>query len=178
MVATRRSTAKSIVEKPVALRKSPRTISRRTLPWEASPSTISSTIKVKTTGPEKLFFRRKSAEKKTAVKKKTKKQPVCLQGEDEDDDTPVFQTFKSDVQLQDGLSVVRDLGGGRYEIVNLTTASVNRFASEKVGIEIQSDENRLAIIEGLDEKQWTTAKENCLQAKRSASKLWQPTPQN
>lgn len=112
--------------------------------------------------------------KKPAAKKQTRKQVYLQdddQGEDKEDNTPVFQTFKSDIQLQNGLSIIRDLGGGRYEIVNLSTADINHFASEKVGREIKSDENRLAIIEGLGEKEWTAAKDNCLQAKRSASKF-------
>ncbi|KAH7317698.1 hypothetical protein BKA65DRAFT_381132, partial [Rhexocercosporidium sp. MPI-PUGE-AT-0058] len=71
--------------------------------------------------------------------------------------------------LADGLCVVRALGGGRYEIVNLTDISQEQFSSEETGALIQADGGRRGIL-ALDDKEWEAAKFNCGQAVRSADK--------
>src|ERR1700709_2833150 len=73
---------------------------------------------------------------------------------------PVFETFTADIQLQEGLNIIRDLGGGKYEIVNLTAVDSNEFASEEIGRSIKSIPARLALI-NMSDGAWSTVKSKC-----------------
>jgi hypothetical protein len=89
---------------------------------------------------------------------------------------PVFETFTADIQLQEGLNIIRDLGGGKYEIVNLTAVDSNEFASEEIGRSIKSIPARLALI-NMSDGAWSTVKSKCHQAAMSASKhILPPSP--
>ncbi|KAL5331765.1 hypothetical protein ACEPPN_001303 [Leptodophora sp. 'Broadleaf-Isolate-01'] len=82
---------------------------------------------------------------------------------------PVFVVFKSTKKLLDGLCIVRALGGGRYEFVNLTEVNQEQFSSEDTGAAIKADEGRRSIL-AVDDKEWEAAKFTCGQAVRSADK--------
>lgn len=84
---------------------------------------------------------------------------------------PVFETFKTNKTLEDGLCVVRALGGGRYEIVNLKNVDQEHFSSEEMGSVINSNDSRREALD-VDEKEWDTAKFTLGQAVRSASMLF------
>ncbi|KAH7386289.1 hypothetical protein BKA64DRAFT_711519 [Cadophora sp. MPI-SDFR-AT-0126] len=82
---------------------------------------------------------------------------------------PVFETFKTNKKLVDGLCVVRALGGGRYEIVNLNNVDQQQFSSEEMGVFIENNESRRNILD-VGEKEWEAAKFTLGQAVRSADK--------
>jgi hypothetical protein len=82
---------------------------------------------------------------------------------------PVFQTFTADIELQEGLSIIRDIGGGKYEIVSLKTVLIRQMGSEEVGRTIRSVPEQLALLD-MGKAEWSNAKLKCEQAVRSASK--------
>ncbi|KAG4443272.1 hypothetical protein IFR05_001216 [Cadophora sp. M221] len=82
---------------------------------------------------------------------------------------PVFAVFKSTKKLPDGLCIVRALGGGRYEFVNLKEVDQDQFSSEETGAAIKANGGRRSIL-AVDDKEWEAAKFNCGQAVRSADK--------
>ena len=83
---------------------------------------------------------------------------------------PVFETFKTNKKLEDGLCVVRALGGGRYEIVNLKNVDQEQFSSEEMGCVINNNDSRREVLD-VGEREWEAAKFTLGQAVRSASKL-------
>jgi hypothetical protein len=82
---------------------------------------------------------------------------------------PVFETFETDVTLQDGLSIVRSLGGGKYEIINLKHVDPEAITSAETGAVIKADKKLLKAME-IDDLEWQVAKFKVNQAVGSASK--------
>jgi len=82
---------------------------------------------------------------------------------------PVFETFETDVELRDGLSIVRSLGGGKYEIINLKHVDPEAITSAETGAVIKADKKLLKTME-IDDLQWQVAKFKVNQAVGSASK--------
>jgi hypothetical protein len=80
-----------------------------------------------------------------------------------------FATFKSKSHLRDGLNLVRHVGGGKYEIVNLQYASPDVMGSEEVGNYLRDDPKRLELFEQAREG-FGNSKSNIEQAANSASK--------
>lgn len=83
----------------------------------------------------------------------------------------VFETFTSTEKLDMGLCIVRPLGGGKYELINLTQVNQQVFSSKETGLMIQDNEARLQAI-GMSKEQWDLAKFKCDQAMKSASKTF------
>jgi hypothetical protein len=82
---------------------------------------------------------------------------------------PVFETFETNVTLQDGLSIVRSLGGGKYEIINLKHVDPEAITSAETGAVIKADKKLLKAME-IDDLEWQVAKFKVNQAVGSASK--------
>jgi hypothetical protein len=79
---------------------------------------------------------------------------------------PIFATFSisSNVHLAEGLSVVRSLGSGRYEIVNIAGLSRAILSSEKAREElISADKDGFPRGDLFDiyDDEWNSAKEKC-----------------
>lgn len=83
--------------------------------------------------------------------------------------TPVFQTFKTNTKIEGGLAIVRDLGGGKYEIVNVKHISHNAFSSEETGLIIKADKKRRDAI-NLSKEDWAEVAFKCAMAVGSAGK--------
>lgn len=79
----------------------------------------------------------------------------------------VYETFSADIKLQEGLSIIRDLDGGMYEIINLKRVTTSQFGSQEVGRSIRSIPKRLAVLV-IDEAEWANAKLKCGQGVMSA----------
>ncbi|KAF8857677.1 hypothetical protein BDZ45DRAFT_726572 [Acephala macrosclerotiorum] len=80
----------------------------------------------------------------------------------------VFQTFESDKSLDAGLCILRDLGGGKYEIVNLKNADHLSLTSQDMGLALKKDEARLEAL-SIDTGDWELAQFKCEQAVKSAA---------
>lgn len=82
---------------------------------------------------------------------------------------PVFQTFESDNKnLGAGLCILRDLGDGIYEIVNLKTVDHSSLTSKELGLTLKNDDTRLAAL-SVGKEEWQLAQFKCEQAVKSAS---------
>jgi len=79
-----------------------------------------------------------------------------------------FETFTTEKQLEGGLCIVRSLGGGEYEIVNLKSVDRDLISSEEVGRSINEDRERFQAFQ-IDEAAWNDAKLKVGQAVKSAS---------
>ena len=82
----------------------------------------------------------------------------------------VFATFSTDVVLNEGLNIIRALGGGKYEIINLDTVSQNVIGSVEMAEIVKSVPERQAAL-GIDKKRWDAAILKCDIAVRITSKL-------
>ncbi|KAJ5040523.1 uncharacterized protein L3040_006177 [Drepanopeziza brunnea f. sp. 'multigermtubi'] len=82
---------------------------------------------------------------------------------------PVFQTIKSNNKIESGLAIVRDLGGGRYEIISLKNVDSESFSSKETGVLIKADDARHAAIK-LGKDDWEAAAFKCAMAIGSADK--------
>jgi hypothetical protein len=80
-----------------------------------------------------------------------------------------FATFKSKHHLRDGLSLVRHLGGGKYEVINLQYVDPDIMGSEEVGNYLRSDPKRMEAFSQAKEG-FTNSKLSIEQAANSASK--------
>ncbi|EPE24623.1 hypothetical protein GLAREA_08476 [Glarea lozoyensis ATCC 20868] len=79
-----------------------------------------------------------------------------------------FTTFKSKNHLRDGLSLVRHLGGGKYEIVSLQHSNPDIMGSEEVGDYLRSEPKRLELFNEAKEG-FEVSKVNIEQAADSAN---------
>lgn len=86
--------------------------------------------------------------------------------------TVVFATFSTNTELEQGLCVVRPLGGGEYEIVNLQKITAHDVTTPQMNEIFSSDEKKLAMFD-VDEKSWKEAAFVCNQAVLGAG-LWFP----
>ena len=82
---------------------------------------------------------------------------------------PVFTTFKTKAKLDNGLCLVRSLGGGNFEIVNLTTVADGALGSEETGNLIKNDAALMRMVD-IEKKEWDDARIKCNQAVMSARK--------
>lgn len=85
----------------------------------------------------------------------------------------VFQTFETDAKLEGGLCIVRPLGGGKYEIVNLSQVDQEAFSSKDIGATIKGNRGRLNALD-VSKEQWDIAAFKCSQAVASSSKIILP----
>lgn len=59
---------------------------------------------------------------------------------------PIFTTFLSKTVLEGGLSLIRSLGGDKYELINLSTVPRDVISSKETSALIHSDPAREAAI--------------------------------
>lgn len=85
-------------------------------------------------------------------------------------EVPAFQTFKSNKKLEGGLCLVRPLGGGKYEIINVEKVDQELFTSKETGRMVKADESRRMAL-SIDEQVWKTAQFKCTQAASSAGEF-------
>ena len=116
-------------------------------------------------------IKRVRASKGSSSKSKSKsKRVVEEEGVVEEVPRPVFETFETDLKLQDALSIVRSLGGGKYEIINLKHVDPEAITSAETGAVIKADKKLLKAME-IDDLEWQVAKFKVNQAVASASKF-------
>ena len=121
--------------------------------------------------PSRKGFKKAEKAQEEVVEEKLVDVPEVKEFVPEKKPGPVFETFKTNKKLDDGLCVVRALGGGRYEIVNLKNVDQEQFSSEEMGFVINNNDSRREVLD-VDEKEWEAAKFTLGQAVRSASKFF------
>lgn len=82
-------------------------------------------------------------------------------------DIEVFQVFSTKTHLNEGLSIVRRLGNGSYEIVNLDRLTADDLTTSTVKEEILSQDGRVGMFD-IQANQWEGASFKCHQATMSA----------
>lgn len=92
---------------------------------------------------------------------------------EEAEDKPVFTEFEADEELEEGLCIVRSLGGGKYEIVNLNASSRGLLGSEETGSMIKGNEERREMF-SISKEQWEEAMVKTELAAKSAGKWTMP----
>jgi hypothetical protein len=83
---------------------------------------------------------------------------------------PIFKVFKSDEKLDEGLCVVRNLGNGIYELVNLDHTPQDDMAAEKMGEMIKAVPGRREML-SISVKQWEEVRLKVDLAGNSAGEL-------
>jgi hypothetical protein len=68
----------------------------------------------------------------------------------------VFAIFEAGTELEEGLCIVRSLGGGKYELVNLNTVPRGLIASEDTGNILKGDPERRQMF-AINKEQWDEA---------------------
>jgi hypothetical protein len=86
---------------------------------------------------------------------------------------PVFTEFKAEGELEEGLCIVRSLGGGRYELVNLNTVPRSLLGSEETGEIIKGKEERRSMF-AIDKEQWDEVIAKTEMAAKSAGERASP----
>lgn len=81
---------------------------------------------------------------------------------------PIFETFSTKTKLQEGICAVRPLGGGKYEIVNLSVVELPRFGTEEIGALLKNTPALLNLLDVKDED-WNNVKLKAQQAVASSS---------
>jgi hypothetical protein len=88
----------------------------------------------------------------------------------------VFDTFSTTKILQDGLCLLRCLGDGKYEIVNLDNIPRTTLSSEEAGRELASVPERGNLFH-VRESRWEDAMEKCSQvAEKYSCKINRSSP--
>jgi hypothetical protein len=82
---------------------------------------------------------------------------------------PIFHTISTNQSLEEGVYAVRDIGGGKYELISLN-ASADILGSEEIGKNIMAVPGRQDLLESLGENMQALAYK-LVQANSSASKL-------
>lgn len=77
-----------------------------------------------------------------------KKQPTA-----EVETKPIFTTFNTDEKLDEGICIIRALGGGKYEIVNMQDVSRVRLGAEATTNEIKDVPGRRDMF-NIPLKEW------------------------
>lgn len=80
---------------------------------------------------------------------------------------PIFTTFSTDDKLDEGICIIRNLGGGKYEIVNLKNVHRVEMGAEATGEIVKSISGRLEMLD-IKEKDWEEANVKALMAVKSA----------
>jgi hypothetical protein len=96
------------------------------------------------------------------------KSPVVIDGS-----LSVFQTFETDAKLQAGLCIIRPLGGGKYEIINMSRVNQEDISSKETGTLVNGNEPRFKAM-NVSKEQWDTAAFKCGQVILSSSKITCP----
>ena len=86
------------------------------------------------------------------------------------DPDAIFKTFKSNIELSAGLCIVRSLGKGRYEIVNLHSVTALDLTTQTMTETLQREQGRLAMFE-VKTHDWKNAIFACDQAVAAKSEL-------
>jgi hypothetical protein len=71
-----------------------------------------------------------------------------------------FATFSTDTVLNEGLNVIRSVGGGKYEIINLDIVSQNVIGSVEMAKIVKSVPERQAALD-IEKKRWDAAILKC-----------------
>jgi hypothetical protein len=96
-----------------------------------------------------------------------------LETDDDEDEVievekkPIFTVFKSDEELDEGLCIVRSLGEGRYELVNLEHSHRFDLAKEETGEIIKAVPERRQML-AISAKQWEDVKVKTQMAVKNA----------
>ena len=85
----------------------------------------------------------------------------------------IFQTFVTDAALQAGLCIIRPLGDGEYELINLDTAGANTIGDVATAEFIKSVPERKAAMR-VGKKRWDSAINKCDVAVRVTGKYILP----
>ncbi|TVY68928.1 hypothetical protein LSUE1_G004834 [Lachnellula suecica] len=80
---------------------------------------------------------------------------------------PIFETFSTKTKLQSGICVVRELGGGKFELVNLSQVNLQSFSSEEIGRQIQKTPELLSLLD-ISKEDWRQLQLKSHQAVASA----------
>lgn len=83
---------------------------------------------------------------------------------------PIFTVFNADEKLDEGLCLIRSLGDGKYELVNLEYAPRADIATEETGEIIKAIPGRRDML-AITTEQWEDAKLKADLAVKSAGKL-------
>jgi hypothetical protein len=86
----------------------------------------------------------------------------------------IFQTFATDATLQAGLCIVRPLGYGEYELINLDTASANIVGDIATAEFIKSAPERKVAMQ-VGKQRWDSAINKCDVAVRITGKSLLPS---
>lgn len=131
--------------------------------------------------PKKAAVVKKAPKARKSPSTKAKKEPDTQVADDaniaendeaqKDSPADIFTTFSTDVNLKEGLSVVRSLGGGKYEIVSLDGVSQNVIGSNEAAELIKSVPERQNALD-ISKKQWDAAIVKCDVAVRITSKYF------
>lgn len=87
------------------------------------------------------------------------------------DPATVFRSFSTKADIESGLCVVRSLGKGKYEIVNLQNITAYDLTTPSMTEQLQSNKERLAMF-GLDKEDWKKATFICDQVQMNSGKLF------
>ena len=82
----------------------------------------------------------------------------------------VFKTFNTAVKLPEGLSIIRDIGGGEYEIVNLMETNASTLGGEEFYHKIKNQSRQAEMFE-ITGKEWQVAKYKVELTRLNASKF-------
>jgi hypothetical protein len=85
------------------------------------------------------------------------------------EEKPVFTEIEVKEELEEGLCIVRSLGGGKYELVNLNATSRGLIGSEDIGDMIKGDEARREMFR-ISKEKWDEAIVKTELAAKSAGK--------
>jgi hypothetical protein len=81
------------------------------------------------------------------------------------------ETFTTTAALQEGLSIVRPLGGGKFEIINLQSLPLSSLNTKGAGLHLNTDVTRANAFY-LRGDQWVNAITKCAFAARYAGKIY------
>lgn len=84
---------------------------------------------------------------------------------------PISTTFKTTAKLANGLCIVRQVGVGKFEIINLSTVPDGTLGSEEVGAMIANN-STLANMIDISQQEWNNARVKCQQGLMSARKFF------
>lgn len=104
------------------------------------------------------------AEAQRAVQEEDRQHVATVKIED------MFTKFKSTTKLHEGLSIVRDIGGGRYEIICLRNINLAALGAEEVGEHVKSSQRCMDLL-AAEEKEWKSSKDKVEFLLNNASKL-------
>lgn len=113
----------------------------------------------------------KAKAKKTTSQQEVEDAPSQPENEPEKAAPAIIQSFETATALTEGHCVIRKLENGKYEIINLNSASAESFGSKQVGRLILADETgaRMKALQDV-EKSWKDSELKIGQVLNSASR--------